>query len=585
MTTPADLHRVTLAGQQHAEGWRQGALRDTPASEKSRDRWRGLVADAASLAEAAGSDVVRVAFMGRVKAGKSTLVNGLVGRRVAGTHAFELSAAIHEIRPSGEAGECGRILRAGAPPEVSSPEGIADLIEANRGSADYWSRVIAIETEVEMSHMSEPFVVFDTPGIGTLTKANAQRAADFLNAVHVVAWVQSGLSLGNVEDEKYLREIVRRGLPVIPVITRADHMDEEDTAEVLEWFASSFPELPEPVLVSAMSWRDEPEAADRARLLERLQASVQVADTASPDGLRADVADAAKTEVEDLGKLDMVLAQVDEATERTKRRVVAAVKSAMLSKVDAVLRARGVAIRERLQRVEGREPGEALRRVIEEELGDRHTRALLEALEAEATEQLASALGREIGDQLDDLENHLQASASSLDLDRLDAMRRQINDLAVKHEAEFEGGSAAVAGGAALGTAWAAWFGANAAAVSFGAAMMSVGLPVLAGGGALLYFRQYGAKKKLKNALIAEGEQMLAEYRERLIKDVLEPHFFPALEQDVAAASDAIGDVILRDILGGASRGAIEAARAFFREVAGAGGERTPLALPATARV
>ena len=89
--------------------------------------------------------------MGRVKAGKSTLLNGLVGQTVAGTHAFELTTAIHEVAVrSGPRGPRALLRRADQPDAEMSPLELAELIQANRDAPDFWSSVEHLQTWVEV---------------------------------------------------------------------------------------------------------------------------------------------------------------------------------------------------------------------------------------------------------------------------------------------------------------------------------------------------------------------------------------------------------------------------------------------------
>lgn len=567
MTTSTEWVRVTRAGLHHVTTWRRGALDNAGGSRDARDRWRALAADAEALADAESAQGVRVAVMGRVKAGKSTLINGLLGTKVTGTHAFEMSAAIHEIRPAVDGVQGGRIVRGDVVEDVGTPKELAELIEAHRGDSAYWVGVDALETQIAMPDLPDHLVIFDTPGVATMTQANALRSADFLNAAHVVLWVQNGMSLGNAEDERYLSEIVRRDLSVIVVITRADHLDDDEEAEARAWFAQTFPKLPTPLFTAANLWDSEPDRSDRRALVAELAGLGEQAETADSGVLKADVTAASEIEVGDLAKLDVVLNHVADATQGTKRRVIADVRSAVLSKVDALMRERGVAIKRHLKSRGSTEPGEALRRAVSTELSDARTAALFKTIEEEASNRMASALGEELKRRLDELNEAVERSASSMDLRRLDHMRTELNELSKRHDAEFDGGRKAVAGGAAAAAGWVAWFGANAAAIDIGAAISGVGLPVLAGGVALVLVKRWRDKRRLNESLRAESEHMLAEYREHLITNVLEAQFFPAIEADVHAAGDAINAMLLTELLGDVSKPAIEAARRFFDAV------------------
>ncbi|MFX5595216.1 dynamin family protein, partial [Acinetobacter baumannii] len=68
----------------------------------------------------------------------------------------------------------------------------------------------------------------DTPGLHSATGENAALTQRFLDSADAVLWLTSSTSPGQVQELDELARELRRGKPLLPVLTRSDVIDEDE---------------------------------------------------------------------------------------------------------------------------------------------------------------------------------------------------------------------------------------------------------------------------------------------------------------------------------------------------------------------
>jgi hypothetical protein len=161
-------------------------MTETPVADRDRDlieRVRSLCGQAASrlpagsaaaVTRAAGTlgEPLRIAFAGRVSSGKSTLVNGYLGRRLAATDEGECTTVVTYVR-FGPTDQAHAVLHDGGVVDLPlDPDG---PLPAELGVDP--ARVASIEVELSLEVLRDT-VIIDTPGLNSPHEDNVERTRE-----------------------------------------------------------------------------------------------------------------------------------------------------------------------------------------------------------------------------------------------------------------------------------------------------------------------------------------------------------------------------------------------------------------------
>lgn len=175
---------------------------------------------------------LKIVVLGEVKAGKSTLVNSLIGKKVSYTNVVEATAAILEIKYSKEE----KIIIEQKNQEqinLNSLNELDKLMDSNRNNQNFFDNIKKISIFTDTERLKEITLV-DTPGLNTVTSENAERTDNYIVNADVVLWILNSHHLGQSDISEKIEEVLDYGKPIICVLNRIDEVN-GDVSEIIAY--------------------------------------------------------------------------------------------------------------------------------------------------------------------------------------------------------------------------------------------------------------------------------------------------------------------------------------------------------------
>ncbi len=166
---------------------------------------------------------LKIVVLGEVKAGKSTLVNSLIERKVSYTNVVEATSTIIEVKYSTQ----DKISILGNDDQeiiLGSLGELDDLINSNIGDQDYFNSIKKIIVCTNSSRLKEITLV-DTPGLNSVTVSNVNRTENYIANADVILWVLNSNHIGQRDVTEKIEDVLEYGKPVICVLNRVDEID------------------------------------------------------------------------------------------------------------------------------------------------------------------------------------------------------------------------------------------------------------------------------------------------------------------------------------------------------------------------
>jgi GTPase Era involved in 16S rRNA processing len=194
----------------------------------NKDAELDLILKEANVLKEKMQSTLRVALIGEVKAGKSTLINALVGSPVSPTNILEATSVIWEIgyaeTPS------TTIFYTNTDVKIVEQNYINKMFISSANSQELARSISKIVVKTHQHNFKQLYLI-DTPGLATITTQNANTTRGFLQEADVVLWIFNATHLGQTDVSEEMSKIARLGKPIIGILNRIDEVD--DTPERL----------------------------------------------------------------------------------------------------------------------------------------------------------------------------------------------------------------------------------------------------------------------------------------------------------------------------------------------------------------
>lgn len=89
-------------------------------------------------------------------------------------------------------------------------------------------------TEIQGIELGKNFVLLDSPGLHSVVSENGDVTYRYIDSADAVLWLTPSISPGQVQELNELKFELEKGKPLLPIITRSDWVDEDESKETQE---------------------------------------------------------------------------------------------------------------------------------------------------------------------------------------------------------------------------------------------------------------------------------------------------------------------------------------------------------------
>ena len=223
-------------------------------------------------------------FIGPFASGKSTFVNALLGEALLPVADGPCTSIVTELSFKKGGGHEGKIFRFDESEENGNYEELINMINGPRGAVGELGGIHHIELLFDVTELKDwekhplsnlmtlNVKVVDCPGFGSPYPIRDEVIKGYVNKASYTFWMSRVDKFGGKVAERILGDIKRKTITMIPVITMADLINDEQREQTTEDFYTSLGEFfkkKEPLFVSAHKWNEAMELTKRLDSVNR----------------------------------------------------------------------------------------------------------------------------------------------------------------------------------------------------------------------------------------------------------------------------------------------------------------------------
>ena len=195
---------------------------------------------------------LRVLVVGEAKRGKSTLINGLLGRAVLPAGVTPLTAVTTTVRYGEDLRAEVRFLDGHG--EKQALEALWELV-TERGNPRNRRGIADVTAYLDAPVLAGGVELVDTPGTGSVFEWDTETAHEALRSMDAAVFVMTADPPVSASERDLLGRVAGLSVTTFAVLNKADHLDEAGLAEAVEFTRQVLREAGHPGMVYPMSAR------------------------------------------------------------------------------------------------------------------------------------------------------------------------------------------------------------------------------------------------------------------------------------------------------------------------------------------